>query len=310
MTATPPDHQPPAGSVAQAPTPPVAGQAETALSHPELARTLLADTGCGSLATLTISGHPFGSVAPYVADDAGRPVLCVSELAEHTRNARRDPRASLLVVAPVADGRDPLGAARVTLVGELVVVPDGEVEEARRAFLAAHPGAAAYVDYGDFSWWRLEVGQVRYVGGFGSMSWVDGAEYAGARPDPVVAGGEPIMSHMNADHADANLAYVRAFTGLLDATAAAMVGVDARGMDFAVTTPAGPTPARVAFPSPVPNAAAVQAVVIAMLGDARKVLDAKLPGKSVEDGSVEDGSVEGGSVEDEGVAGGRVAGGS
>ena len=138
--------------------------------------------------------------------------------------------------------------------------------------MAAHPGAGAYVDFGDFSWWRLEVRDVRYVGGFGSMSWVDEPTYRAARPDPVLAGAEPIISHMNADHGDANLAYVQAFAGLPEASPAEMVAVDARGMDFSVTTPAGPVPARVAFPEPVANAAAVQGVVIAMLGEARRQL--------------------------------------
>ena len=279
MTTTPPDHLPPAGSggqparsTGQAESS-VAGQPETALTHAEQARTLVADTGCGSLGTLTLSGHPFGSVAPYVADDHGRPVLCISTLAEHTRNAGRDPRASLLVTAPVPSGRDPLGTARVTLVGELVLLAEEEIPALRARFVAAHPSAGGYVDFGDFGWWRLEVRDVRYVGGFGSMSWVDEASYRSARPDPVVAGGEPIISHMNADHGDANLAYVQAFAGLPEASAADMVAVDARGMDFAVTTPAGTVPARVAFPSPVANAGAVQAVVIAMLGDARRLLD-------------------------------------
>lgn len=279
MTTTPPDHLPPPGSAGRSAEstghapPPVAGQPETALTHAELARTLVADTGCGSLGTLTLSGHPFGSVTPYVADDAGRPVLCISALAEHTRNAERDPRASLLVTAPVPAGRDPLGTARVTLVGELGPLPEAEVTAMRTRFVAAHPTAGGYVDFGDFGWWRLEVRDVRYVGGFGSMSWVDEAGYRGAQPDPVVAGGEPIISHMNADHGDANLAYVQAFAGLPEASAADMVAVDARGMDFSVTTPAGTVPARVAFPAPVANAHAVQAVVIAMLGDARRLLD-------------------------------------
>ena len=176
------------------------------------------------------------------------------------------------MTATVPEGRDPLGTARVTLVGELERMPEAEIPAARAQFVAAHPGAGAYVDFGDFGWWRLEVRDVRYVGGFGSMSWVDEPTYRAARPDPVVAGAEPIISHMNADHGDANLAYVQAFAGLPEASAAEMVAVDARGMDFSVTTPTGPVPARVAFPEPVANAAAVQGVVIAMLGDARRQL--------------------------------------
>jgi putative heme iron utilization protein len=82
----------------------------------EYARTLVASQRRGHLATLTGDGFPFGSIVSYVDDDRGRPVVCISSMAEHTINATRDPRASLLVATSVPEGDDPLAAARVTLV--------------------------------------------------------------------------------------------------------------------------------------------------------------------------------------------------
>ena len=112
------------GYVGGGPPPPVAGDPSTFPSDAELARTLAAGAGRATLATLTAEGFPFGSVVSIVVTDAGEPVVCISELAEHTINARRDGRASVLVAEPVADEADPLAAARLTLVGTLLPSDD------------------------------------------------------------------------------------------------------------------------------------------------------------------------------------------
>jgi putative heme iron utilization protein len=174
-------------------------------SHAERARTLMASQGRGALSTIALEppGSPFGSVVTYGLDDAGRPSFFVSTLAEHTRNLDADKRASLLVVEDTPAGADPLASARVTLVGTVGEVTDADERAAARAgYLAANP-SAFYVDYGDFRCLRLEPAAVRYVGGFGRMSWVDAAAYAQARPDPLAPAAAAIIGHMNADHADA-----------------------------------------------------------------------------------------------------------
>ncbi|MGH9001944.1 MAG: HugZ family protein [Acidimicrobiia bacterium] len=152
-------------------------------SHAELARALVAGTNRGVLSTVALDppGYPFGSVAIYALDGSGRPLVCMSTLAPHTQNLAADPRASLLVAEPVEPGTDPLAAGRATLVGELLPVGDDERAEVRRRFLDANPASAGYVDFTDFGFWRLEVRSVRYVGGYGRMSWVDAGAYAAAR---------------------------------------------------------------------------------------------------------------------------------
>src|SRR5260370_1843335 len=81
------------------------------------------------------------------------------------------------------------------------VVDPQERAAARAGYLAANP-AAFYVDYGDFRCLRLVVTDIRYVGGFGRMSWVDAQGYGAAEPDPLVGAARRIISHMNEDHAD------------------------------------------------------------------------------------------------------------
>ncbi len=125
---------------------------------------LLAAARHGALATL-LDGHPYASLVA-IAAHAGEPILLLSELAEHTRNLRRDPRASLLVVT--GGGADPLAVPRATFIGRCVEDVAGD---ARAAYLARHPEASSYLELGDFRFWRLAVDSVREVGGFGVMSW-------------------------------------------------------------------------------------------------------------------------------------------
>src|SRR5205807_3793351 len=108
-------------------------------SFAERARTLVYLARIGSLSTLSRKqpGFPFGSVMPYGLDDHGRPVFLISTMAMHTQNLQADPRASLLVTQPDASG-DPLGASRLTLIGNVVQIPELDVAKARELYLARY----------------------------------------------------------------------------------------------------------------------------------------------------------------------------
>src|SRR5947209_939643 len=127
----------------------------------ERARTLMYLGRIGSLSTLSRkqTGFPFGSVMPYGLDDHGRPILLISTMAMHTQNLQADSRASLLVTQLVTqeDAADPLGASRVTLVGNVLLVPAAEVAEARKLYLDRYANSKYWVDFEDFSFYRLNV---------------------------------------------------------------------------------------------------------------------------------------------------------
>jgi putative heme iron utilization protein len=153
-------------------------------SHVERARSLAQTVRVGSLATLAQepAGFPYASFVTFALDGAA-PVFLLSELAEHTRNLRADDRAALLIVEE-GEG-EPLALARLTLIGRCRAVTSGSTlsESAKRAMLARHPSAERYLLLKDFSFWRLEVETLRYVGGFGRMSWGAGAEWTAACGD-------------------------------------------------------------------------------------------------------------------------------
>src|SRR6187551_2051286 len=119
MASRPREHQLPdsTADAGAAPSPPPAREP----THAERVRTMVHGERRGSLSTVAADpvGYPFGSVVSFGLADDGDPLLFVSLMAEHTQNARRDPRASLLVSEPVPEGADPLASGRVTLLGTI-----------------------------------------------------------------------------------------------------------------------------------------------------------------------------------------------
>ena len=235
----------------------------------ERARTLVYLGGTGSLSTLSRKqpGFPFGSVMPYGLDDHGRPIFLVSTMAMHTQNLKADPRASLLVTQQ-EDGGDPLGASRLTLVGNVLPIPEAEVAEARRTYVARHANSKYWVDFEDFSFYRLEVVDVYYVGGFGVMGWVSAPEYDRGQPDPLADSMNEIILHMNADHKESLVLLAREFARV-ESQEATMTAVDRLGFHVRLKTKEGMRGARIAFPREVRNSIETRTVLVEMVQRAR-----------------------------------------
>jgi putative heme iron utilization protein len=239
-------------------------------TYAERARTLMHLGRIGSLSTLSRKqqGFPFGSVMPYGLDDRGRPIFLISTMAMHTQNMQADQRASLLVAQPDATG-DPLGASRVTLIGNVLPLPEAEIAEARKLYLARYANSKHWVDFEDFSFYRMDVVDVYYVGGFGVMGWVTAVEYDRAQPDPLVDHASGIMQHMNSHHASTLIEVARAFAGI-DSDEVTMTSVDRLGFHVRFKTPEGMRGARIAFLREATNPEEARAVVTDMVTEARK----------------------------------------
>lgn len=235
----------------------------------ERARTLVYLGRIGSLSTLSRKqpGFPFGSVMPYGLDDHGRPIFLISTMAMHTQNLQADPRASLLVTQQATDG-EPLGASRVTLVGNALPVPEPELTEARRLYLERHANSKYWVDFDDFSFYRMDVVDIYYVGGFGVMGWVSASDYDRSQPDPLADSMAGIIEHMNADHKDALVMLARTFAHI-DSTEATMTSVDRLGFHVRLKTADGMRGARIGFPQEVRDTPDTRKVLIEMVKHAR-----------------------------------------
>lgn len=246
-------------------------EAARAPTHAERCRTLVRGARSATLCTLAVdpAGFPYGSLVTIAFDGEGRPLFLLSKLAEHTTNLVASSQASVLVSEPAGTHAEPLALGRVTILGLCARVPTDEVPAVRATFLEAQPSASYYVDFGDFAFYRLEPQALRYVGGFGRMSWVDAGAYRGAEADPLASAANGILTHMNEDHADAVLLYATKLAGLPTATAATMTAVDRYGMDLAIVTPEGKRSARLAFDEPVTTTDEVRKATIALLRRAR-----------------------------------------
>jgi len=235
----------------------------------ERARTLVYLGRVGSLSTLSRKqpGFPFGSVMPYGLDDHGHPIFLISTMAMRTQNLQADARASLLVTQESTDG-EPRGASRVTLVGNVIPVPSTELPEMRKLYLERHANSKYWVDFEDFSFYRMHVIDVYYVGGFGVMGWVSASDYDRSQPDPLADSMVEIIQHMNADHKDALVLLARQFAHV-DSTDATMTTVDRLGFQVRLRTTDGMRGARIAFLREVSNPAETRGVLVEMVKRAR-----------------------------------------
>ena len=205
---------------------------------------------------------------PYGLDNQGRPIFLISAMAMHTQNLQADPRASLLVTQHEASG-DPLGESRVTLLGNVLLIPEPEVAEARKLYLARYENSKYWVDFEDFSFYRMDVVDVYYVGGFGVMGWVPASEYGQAQADPLAEAAAGILQHMNADHKDALILLARVFASA-ESQEATMISVDRLGFHVRLKTQDGMRGARIAFVREVSNVEETRKVLVEMVQQARQ----------------------------------------
>jgi putative heme iron utilization protein len=239
-------------------------------SFAERTRTLMHLGRIGSLSTLSRKqpGFPFGSLMPFGLDSLGRPIFLISTMAMHTQNLQADPRCSLFVTESDAGG-DALGASRVTLVGSATRVSESELPPARELYLSSYPNSKYWVDFDDFFFYRMEVIDVYFVGGFGVMGWVAAKDYSQAKPDPLAEHKSDIIQHMNADHPDALILLAKHFAGM-DAREAQLTAVDRLGFHLRVKTSDGMHGMRIAFVQEVTTPAQTREAFVEMVRQARQ----------------------------------------
>jgi putative heme iron utilization protein len=207
----------------------------------------------GVLSTLSkrLGGMPFGSIAPFMLDHQGRPVILISTLAEHTKNLDADPRASIIAHPCASDAQ---AAGRVTLVGRASRLEDKDALGPR--YVRYLPEAEGYFGMHDFFFYRIELEAVRFIGGFGRIHWIAPADFA-PPANTLDMSESGILQHMNADHAHNLRAYCAHLHGV-QAQEVSMVGVDTDGLDVR----ADGRLLRIDFAAPVHNAGEVRKALV------------------------------------------------
>jgi heme iron utilization protein len=229
------------------------------------ARSLLRRSRQGALATLMAgSGDPYCSLVNVASHADGSPILLISRLALHTRNILGDARVSLMLDER-APG-DPLEGSRIMLAGRAEQAIGRENEILRRRYLNAHPSAEVFVNFKDFSFFRIRPLAAHLVAGFGRIVDLQPSQFLTDISDAgsLLEAEQGAIDHMNADHRAAMNLYA---TRLLGAAAAdwRCTGCDPDGMDMR----AGTTMLRLDFPRRIVTAAALRQVLGELADQAR-----------------------------------------
>jgi len=230
-----------------------------------LAKSLLRRRRQGALATLMAShGDPYCSLVNVASATDGAPILLISRLAVHTKNILADPRVSLMLDERVAG--DPLEGARIMIAGHAEEAVDGERAMLRARYLNAHPSAESFVDFKDFSFFRIQPSGAHLVAGFGRIVDLKPEQFLTGTADAsdLIEAEQGAIEHMNKDHRETMNLYA---TKLLDAEAAEWrcTGCDPEGMDMQ----AGAATLRLDFPARVTTARELRKTLVKLAEEAR-----------------------------------------
>jgi len=221
------------------------------LSPAATARQLLRAADRATLATVQPLGWPYASLTLLALAQDGNPLLLLSDLAEHTKNLRHDPRVSLLIDG-TAGRDDPLTGPRVTVLGKAAEVADPPL---LARFTRRHPSAERYAGFADFRLYQVRVARAHLVAGFGRIDWIEAAALLSPRAPALAAAEADILAHMNQDHSETLDLYAERIAGRGKGTGWRMTGIDPEGCDLR----RGGCVARLDFRAPVGDAEAARA---------------------------------------------------
>ncbi|XP_020578272.1 uncharacterized protein LOC110023293 [Phalaenopsis equestris] len=175
------------------------------------------------------AGYPCGSLVDYATDSIGHPIFSLSPLAMHTRNLLADPRCTLVVQIPGWSG---LSNSRVTIFGDAVPLPADQQGWACKQFIAKHQQWASQ-QWGNFYYYRMAtIRDIYFIGGFGTVGWIDVKDYEDIQPDKIAAdGGEKNLEELN-EIFSKPLKEILSAEGEIDD--AAFISIDSKGTNIRV----------------------------------------------------------------------------
>ena len=230
-----------------------------------LARSLLRRSRQGALATLMAgSGDPYCSLVNIASHPDGSPILLISRLALHTKNILADSRVSLMLDERAAG--DPLEGARIMLAGTTELAGGNDEPIVRRRYLNAHPSAEAFVEFKDFSFFRVRPCGAHLVAGFGRIVDLKPEQFLTDLGDAasLLEAEQGAVEHLNADHREAINLYATRLLGAVEADWRC-IGCDPDGIDMQ----AGDATLRLDFPQRISSPAALRQTLKQLADQAR-----------------------------------------
>jgi len=209
-------------------------------------------------------GDPYCSLVNVASAPDGAPILLISRLAVHTKNVLADDRVSLMLDERAAG--DPLEGARIMVAGHAKEAGDDVRAMLRSRYLNAHPSAKGFVDFKDFSFFRIQPSSAHLVAGFGRIVDLKPEQFMTVIDDAaeLVEAEQGAVEHMNKDHRETMNLYA---TKLLGAASAdwRCIGCDPEGLDMQ----AGAAALRLDFPTRVTTAGGLRKMLVKLAEEAR-----------------------------------------
>ncbi|MEM9910764.1 MAG: DUF2470 domain-containing protein [Pseudomonadota bacterium] len=227
------------------------------------AKTLMRTERSGALAVIDPeSGAPMASRVALATDQAGAPIILISQLSSHFGALQADPRCSLMLGQPGKG--DPLAHPRIMLQTRAEKLDGNDRTRARARFIARNPKAALYADFGDFAFWRLTPEKAALNGGFAKAFEMRAEDVLCSTDQDLADMEEGAVAHMNDDHLDA----IKLYAEVLARAPAAdwqLATMDLEGMDMI----AGDLVSRVWFEPPLEAASELRIRLVEMAKAAR-----------------------------------------
>ena len=175
------------------------------------------DNGILSTVSKKHDDYPFGSFVTYVTSSARTAYLYLSDLADHTKNLHHSSKSSLTILKLNTNG-DKQNSERLTIMGDLVPVSENELDSCKKRYYQMLPESKMYAKMHDFNFYKIQIKNVRWIGGFGKIAWLDVSNWVDKLPKWSKSEGG-IIEHMNEDHSDTIVAALKAQHGVNDKTA-------------------------------------------------------------------------------------------
>jgi heme oxygenase (biliverdin-IX-beta and delta-forming) len=240
-------------------------QPNTDFDAKKVTTSLLRRSRQGALATLMNgSGDPYCSLVNVASHPDGSPILLISRLAVHTKNLLADNRVSLMLDERAAG--DPLEGARIMLAGRAEEASGDQSQRLRRRYLNAHPSAADFADFKDFSFFQIRPAGTHLVAGFGRIIDLKPHQFITDIGDAsaLIEAEQGAIDHLNADHREAMNLYATRLLGA-DASDWRCTGIDPEGIDMQ----AGMATLRLAFPDRVTGPDELRKMLVKLTDEAR-----------------------------------------
>ena len=173
-------------------------------------------TNAAILSTMSnkYKGYPFGSFITYVTDRSRTLFMYTSDIAQHTKNLKTNPKACVTLFKLDTD-YDKQNSSRLTLMGDLKKVPNEDLDDCQERFIKFLPESKKYSSMHDFKFYKLVISRVRWIGGFGDIAWLNPKNWNDE--EPKWSKNETMMiDHMNKDHSNVIQSALNAQYGIKD----------------------------------------------------------------------------------------------